>query len=80
MAELTLSFTYVEESPKSCSDIIPPKLRLCTLCVDAIESGNISAIKEILQNQTLSEQLIYGVDEDGETALIKAAMKNHVEV
>jgi hypothetical protein len=83
-ADLSLSFTLLEpstnqDSLESCS--VPPKLWLCALCIDAVESGNLSAIKEYLKNQTLSEQLIYGVDfEDGETALIKAAMKNHVEV
>ncbi len=53
---------------------------LCVLCINAVESGNSTSIREFLQNQILSEQLIYGVDvEDGETALIKAAMKNHFE-
>jgi hypothetical protein len=84
-AELSLSFTLLDSSSNQgslevCSDIMPPKLLLCALCIDAVESGNTSVIKEYLQNQTLSEQLIYGVDVDGETALIKAAMKNHTEV
>ena len=80
-AELSLSFTLLDLSSNQTSqkaDIMPPTL--CALCIDAVESGNVSNVEEYLQNQTLSQQLIYGVDVDGETALMKAAMKNHIEV